>query len=347
MEKIEVSERLDQAQPPRSGRPAAPGRRHPHPERLDHLERARMDREDDRQVAGDDLEGREDPPEGIGIVHVRRTVQGQKSERRRHPQTAHDIGGVGPRQEAPERVDHHVAHPVDPARRDTLRDQVPVRVRAGGEQQIGERVRDDPVDLLRHRAIARAQSRLDVRHPDRRRRLRRHDRARQRRVHVPHHDHPVGPVVRENLLERLHDARRLDGVGRRADTQMDVRRRDLQVLEEDVGHQVVVVLPRVQQPRVEQVGPRPELAQERRDLHEVRAGAGDEEKAERPPGRPVPRPSAALRAHRRGDSASGAPGRPGTGRRQIVVERPHQVNDSSAAASLVSRRSFRKRPPMP
>ena len=45
---------------------------------------------------------------------------------------------------------------------DALAAQVLVRVRARREQEVGERVGDEPIDLLGHRAVEGAEARLDV-----------------------------------------------------------------------------------------------------------------------------------------------------------------------------------------
>ena len=55
-----------------------------------------------------------------------------------------------------ERVDHDVADTGDLLRRDAFRAQVGVRIRRRCPQQIGDRVGDEAIDLLRHPAIAAA-----------------------------------------------------------------------------------------------------------------------------------------------------------------------------------------------
>ena len=62
----------------------------------------------------------------------------------------------------------------------------------------------------------------------------------------------------------------------RADAEEDVRRRQVELPEEDVGHPGVVVLPRMDEDRVGFRVGGAQRAQHRSRLHEVRARAHDE-----------------------------------------------------------------------
>ena len=72
------------------------------------------------------------------------------------------------------------------------------------EEELGEVVGDDPVDLLGHRAVEAAQPRLDV--ADRDPELRGAERRRERRVDVAGDEHEVGPLVAQHGLEPLEHA---------------------------------------------------------------------------------------------------------------------------------------------
>ena len=72
--------------------------------------------------------------------------------------------------------------------------------------------------------------------------LRRDERARERAVHVAHHDHPRGLVLQQDRLEALHDPRGLHCVTGRADPQQHVRGWRREISEERLGHGHVVVL---------------------------------------------------------------------------------------------------------
>ena len=87
--------------------------------------------------------------------------------------------------------------------------------------------------------------------------------------------HAVGAgrgEIGEELLERLHDLGRLRPVGARADTEVDVRLRDAELPEEDVGHLVVVVLTGVDEQLLDVV--RAEPLEDGRRLGEVGASTG-------------------------------------------------------------------------
>ena len=141
---------------------------------------------------------------------------------------------------------------MDPLGGDTLSEQVGIRVARRGEEQVGELVGDQAIDLFGHGAVARAQPGLDVR--DRHLELGAHEGTRQGRVDVADDEHPRWPPLLHDALEGDHRARRLLGVRAAADAEEDVGLRQLQVLEEDLGHLVVVVLPGVHEQLLEAVG---------------------------------------------------------------------------------------------
>ena len=99
--------------------------------------------------------------------------------------------------------------------------------------------------------------------------------AGQRRSHVSDHNDQIRLVRYQRLFETAHhlshavDLTALDGL------QKSVGGGQLELVEEDVRHLVVVVLPGVDQDDIELVGETPELRQERRHLHKVRPGPGD------------------------------------------------------------------------
>ena len=150
----------------------------------------------------------------------------------------------------------------------------------GDEKEIGDRIAQDAVDFLGHRAIEAPQARFDVR--DLRPaavgigRLDRGEGTGNRRVHVADDHHEIGLSCEQLGLEALQHARRLRAVAARADVQRDVGIRQVEVAEEAARLPVVVVLSRVDERHVEERRLR-EGVVERRDLHEVRPRATDEE----------------------------------------------------------------------
>ena len=98
------------------------------------------------------------------------------------------------RREAEARVGHHVADDVDPPG-DALGEQRLARALVGAEEELRRSVDRDPVVLLRHREVAAAEPRLDMRDGDAgvARRLC----SRERRVRVAEDERPVGPLLRD------------------------------------------------------------------------------------------------------------------------------------------------------
>ena len=101
-------------------------------------------------------------------------------------------------------------------------------------------VGEHAVVLLGHPPVERAQPGLEV--GDRQVQLHRGEGAGQRRVGVAVDQHPVGALLVEHGVERGEHGAGLHAVAARADAEVDVRVRDAQVGEEDVGHARVVVL---------------------------------------------------------------------------------------------------------
>ncbi len=172
-----------------------------------------------------------------------------------------------------ERIDHDVADEKDPLGPHSLAQQIRLRFRRGRETVAREDIGDHAVDLLGHREIEAPEPRLDVGDGDER--LRRDERACQGRVHVPDDDDEIGTLARDDRFERDHDPRGLLRVGSGADAEMNIGLGKLEIVEEDPRHVLVVVLPRMDQ-RAFEAAALPELADERRRLHEIRAGADDD-----------------------------------------------------------------------
>ena len=132
-------------------------------------------------------------------------------------------------------------------------------------------VGDDPVRLLRHRAVEAPQPGFDV--GDRDSQLRRAERRAEGRVDVARDDHQVGALGAQHRLEPLQHARDLLRVASRPDPQQVVGLRHAELLEEDLGHQPVVVLAGVDD-RGGPVGKAlPQRRDHRRHLDQVRPGS--------------------------------------------------------------------------
>ena len=164
----------------------------------------------------------EDMRKAIRIVHVRGAMQRHQRE------TAVERQQIRrerrPRQRIHQRIDHQVADEVNAIPGDPLAQQVAFRTALRRVEQVGDLVRQDPVDLLRHRAVETAQPRLHVRHRDVL--LDSHQAAGERRIHVADDDDARRLQAVEHGLEVLHHVGRLDGMRAGADVQVDVRRRE-------------------------------------------------------------------------------------------------------------------------
>ncbi len=158
--------------------------------------------------------------------------------------------------------------------RNALGHEIAVGIRGRREQQIRKRIRDDAVDLFRHRAVAAAESGFDVPHGDAE--FRGNQRSGYRRIHVAVNEDQVRPLREARLLEAFHDGGGLLRVGAGADFEVVLRMTDAEVLEERIGHVVIVVLAGVHDHMLDIRTPR-QLPLQRRELHEVGTGADDGE----------------------------------------------------------------------
>ena len=162
---------------------------------------------------------------------------GLEPERRGRAALADPVG------ERHQGVDHRVADELHPRLLHSLRAQVLHRLVAVQEAQRRDQVGADPVRLLGHRAVEAPQAGLQV--GDRDSQLRRAERRAEGRVDVARHDHQVGTLCPQHRLESLHHARDLLRVASRSDPEQVVGLGHAELLEEDLGHQPVVVLARV------------------------------------------------------------------------------------------------------
>ncbi len=185
-------------------------------------------------------------------------------------------GPSGLGQQALEAVDHDVADVMNGRCGMAFAAQV---LDPGGlrhEQAARDGVGGDPVDLLRHAAIAAAQPGLHV--VDRDPELGPDEGGGQCRVHVAHHDQPVHRAAHQVRLQALHDPPGLDGVRARSHAEVDVRGRDPEIAEQRATHGLVVVLPGVDEGGLQALL-RGKGAQQGGGLHEVGPGSGHEDDA--------------------------------------------------------------------
>jgi hypothetical protein len=161
-------------------------------------------------------------------------------------------------------VDHDVAD--DPhAVADALGGKIARGHLRGAEQQFGEVVDHHPIDFLGHRTVERAQPGLDMH--DRDAELGGSEPSGERGVGVPVDQYRIGLPLDEELLEQAEHRSGHPSVRARADAERVIGRGYAELLEEDVGHSVVVVLARVHEDLLVAFAQR--LA-DGRGLHELR-----------------------------------------------------------------------------
>ena len=152
---------------------------------------------------------------------------------------------VRPGQEAAQGVDHDVAHQVDTGRGHAFLREIVVRILRRSEEPGGKPVRQQAVALFRHGEIVRPQPSFDV--GDGHVVLRGREGRRQGRSHVAVHHAHVRTFPPEDLCEPQQDPARLHARRGRPYLEIQVRARQIELLEKDFRHRGVVVLTGVHQ----------------------------------------------------------------------------------------------------
>ncbi len=199
-----------------------------------------MDREEDRHVLGDCVQGGDRLEEQWSVDEGGAVEGDQQVAAGFQPVLAAGLQRPEAIFERDQAVDHRVADEVDLAGVDVLALEVADRLFGVHVELVGDRVGEDPVDLFRHRPVVAAQTGLDV--ADRDAQLDRGQCRGDSRVHVPGNHDQVGRIGDQQRLEALHDLGGLLGVGAGADLEHVVRGGNAELLEEDFRHQAVVVL---------------------------------------------------------------------------------------------------------
>ena len=168
-------------------------------------------------------------------------------------------------------VDHDVSDQSNPRFVDSFALQVGDAARFGDKKQIGDSISQEPVDLFGHRAVEAAQSRFNMR--DTNPKLYSGEGAGHGTVDVAKHDGARWWALDQMFLVALDDPRRLRAMHTRADVEMNVWRRDAELLEKHVGHRRVVVLTGVDDANPHVTMGR-EATHDRCELHEIWARAG-------------------------------------------------------------------------
>ncbi len=233
-----------------------------------------MDREDQRQVALCLDQSVDQPDELGGIIDIGRPVQGH------HAVAAalqlHLAGRVRGFDRGPdqlETVDHDVADPADARFGHAFGEQIFVTIGRRRPEHARQRIRDEPVQFLGHGPVAAAQAGFKM--DDGNGELGAGQRASGGGIDVANDHQPVWPVGQGHFFIGDHHAAGLFGMAARADAEMEIGLRQLQVREEGTGHIRVIMLAGMDQHR-RKAGVRRERVPERRDLHEIGPHRGDQ-----------------------------------------------------------------------
>ena len=231
-----------------------------------------------RQLRGD-RQGEEEvdeQPQPPGVIDVAGPVRGHEHVPARLDPGAVERRRVGQRARLEEQrdVDHHITDELDAAGR-VLALEVRDRCLRRAQQQVGEVIGQDAVELLGHRAVERPHPRLDMSHGDAR--LRRGEPARERRVRIAVDEQHIRPLGRQQRPECGEHARGLLRVRAAVDPELTLRPRDAELLDEHGAELVVVVLAGVDEQLVVLGAQR---ARDRRRLDELRPVPDDGDDAQ-------------------------------------------------------------------
>ena len=225
-----------------------------------------MYREDQWKFGGQLAQHGDEPREDGGVVNVGwpmeshqpvgTCIDAQLPQHRSAPRPT-EVGHQG--------VDHDVADEVDLIFAISLGPQVVHRIWRRRKEVVADPVGDHPIYLFGHRPVAAAQPGFDV--GDVRPGLGCNKRTRDSRIDVADDDDEVRTNALEQRLESGHHPRGLDGVSAGADLEAVVGWPDTELLEEDLAHAGVVVLPGVYQNCLH--GPPFERIKDRLDFDEV------------------------------------------------------------------------------
>ena len=204
-------------------------------------------------------------------------------------QRKHEIGSGLERHTVPEgrraqpsdirqqRVDHRVADEEDAFAVDARGTQILTGELARGEEVVGDGVRHDSIDFLRHRPVAGAKPTLDV--CDFHTHLACGNRTRQCGRDVAHHHTQRAALGTKQLLVANHDGRGLLRLRAGTDVEVHIRLRNAELRKKIAGHAGVVMLAGMNQTDTEWRRRRGALTtrlDDRRDLHEIRPCSRDD-----------------------------------------------------------------------
>src|SRR5207247_1322924 len=123
-----------------------------------------VEREDDRDMTGQGMDGIEKVRQAHSTIDVRRTVERDDGVRAVgiQPQTVENRRILPARPKGVQSVDHDVTDEVDLLRGDPFSEEVLPPALFGHKQDVGDSVCEQTVDLFRHRAVEASESGFHV-----------------------------------------------------------------------------------------------------------------------------------------------------------------------------------------
>ncbi len=228
-----------------------------------------MDREQHRDRGGDLAEALDRRPEQVPVDERGPVQRDEQVGAGLDVVLAAGAQVAEPILEGDERVDHRVADEADPVGRHPLVREVGLGLGRVREEQVGDLIDQDPVDLLRHRPVEAPQPGLDVGERDAQ--VGAGESGGKGRVDVAGDDHEVRRLRLEDRPDPLEDGGEHRRVRSGPDAEHVIGLRHPELLEEDARHHPVVVLTGVDQYVVAVRVGAPQGGDHRRHLDEVRA----------------------------------------------------------------------------
>ena len=206
---------------------------------------ARMNGKDYRNLSGDGVNRAEQFGEFFRGINVRRTMESEDAE-------AEPVGTVLQRQifadrrflcdrkKMAERIDHDIANEIDGLAGAAFFEEVLDSVFFGDEKIVGQGVGEDAVDFFGHGTVKTAEAGFDVGY--RNAKFYGGQRDGDGGVDVADHENYIRLVFEQDGFDTLENFGGLDGMGAGADLEIDVRRGNAHLAEENIGERCVVML---------------------------------------------------------------------------------------------------------
>jgi len=237
----------------------------------------RMDRENDRNLGGDGVDGAEEFGEFFGGIDVRRAMQCEDTEAAPvssllQGQVIADGGFLGDGKKMAKGIDHDVSDEIDRFAGTAFLEQMLDGVFFGDEKVFGKGIGEDTIDFFGHGAIKAAEAGFDMCHGNSE--FHGGERNGDGGVDVADDENEIGPAFEQDGLDAFKDFGGLGGMGARADFEIDVRSRNPHLTKENVRESFVVMLAGVNEDGID-LGMALHFADERRNLGKIGAGAND------------------------------------------------------------------------